>query len=459
MYDDLDAGLAVLELDLGFGLGGGDAARRGEVQVDALAFRELDGRELHVDGRERRREARRGQGEDRLETGSENTHVHGLLLRDRRGVDDRAHPTGPRIYSRPRVPVNECPDLPRPVRRRPGCAMSEALVLAPPAVRVHDRLPLSLPGPDDGPGLSHRRDEGPRPAPGGERWNDAARFWIRIFGDQLRLRRRHRDPDGVPVRDQLGAVLALRRQRRGPHARRWKGSSPSSSNPPFFRSSSSERSGWAGGATSRRPWRSLPGAGSPGTSSRRRTRSCSTRRASVRGPDGTLQLAEPSGVRPEPLGHRAVRPQHGLDGRDGVLRRRGAGRLLPPAEPAPGAGRGSSSSSASRRGWSRAFSWPIRPGTARPSSWPRHQPVALAAMEGRFESGPRAGHQPDRPAQRRRAPARQRRRGAGDPLGPGVRSLLQRRAGPRAVPGDATGRTTSRSSTTAFTSWRGSGRS
>ena len=50
---------------------------------------------------------------------------------------------------------------------------------------------------------------------GDEHYDDAARFWAQDLRHHLRDRRRHRHPDGVPVRDELGAFshFAGRRHR------------------------------------------------------------------------------------------------------------------------------------------------------------------------------------------------------------------------------------------------------
>ena len=121
---------------------------------------------------------------------------------------------------------------------------------------------------------------------GGERWNDAARFWIRIFGDQLRRGRRDRHPDGVPVRHQLGRLLALRRAASSARRSAMEGMFA------FFLESTLPRRCWSaasGGSVrgghflaARRPVRSA--AGCRATSSSRPTPSCSTRSATRSAP-------------------------------------------------------------------------------------------------------------------------------------------------------------------------------
>ena len=71
---------------------------------------------------------------------------------------------------------------------------------------------------------AHRRSR-----TGDERWNDAARFWIRIFGINFAVGRRHRHPDGVPVRHQLGARSRATPAASSARRSRWRGCSPSSS--------------------------------------------------------------------------------------------------------------------------------------------------------------------------------------------------------------------------------------
>ena len=96
--------------------------------------------------------------------------------------------------------------------------------LASAAVRLHHHLPLPVPAADDGPRAAHRGAEGRRAAgPGDERWDEAARFWIRIFGLNFAVGVVTGHPDGVPVRHELGALLALRRAASSGRRSRWKG--------------------------------------------------------------------------------------------------------------------------------------------------------------------------------------------------------------------------------------------
>ena len=92
-------------------------------------------------------------------------------------------------------------------------------VLAPPAVRLHHHLPLPVPPADDGAGASSSSSSRWRALRTGER---ALRRRRALLGPhlrhQLRRRRGHRHPDGVPVRDQLGALLQLRRRGHRPDA-------------------------------------------------------------------------------------------------------------------------------------------------------------------------------------------------------------------------------------------------
>ena len=86
----------------------------------------------------------------------------------------------------------------------------------------------------------------------------------------------------------------------------------------------------------------------------------------------------------------------------------------------------------------------------------RHQPVALAAMEGHFESEPGAEHRADRPAEREGAAPRQPDRHSRVPELPRLRDLPQRRQGPERRFPKTCGPTTSSCSTTRSTSWRAS---
>ena len=78
---------------------------------------------------------------------------------------------------------------------------------------------------------------------GDEHYNEAARFWAKIFAHQLRHGRGHRHPDGVSVRHQLGALLARPPAASSARRWRWRASSPSSWSRPSSASSSSARSG------------------------------------------------------------------------------------------------------------------------------------------------------------------------------------------------------------------------
>ena len=51
----------------------------------------------------------------------------------------------------------------------------------------------------------------------GQTYNNAARFWARIFGINFVIGRRDRHPDGISVRHQLVAFFALRRWRHWPY--------------------------------------------------------------------------------------------------------------------------------------------------------------------------------------------------------------------------------------------------
>ena len=52
---------------------------------------------------------------------------------------------------------------------------------------------------------------------GDEKWNNAARFWGKIFAVTFHHGRRYRNPDGVPIRNQLVCLLRLRRRHHRPN--------------------------------------------------------------------------------------------------------------------------------------------------------------------------------------------------------------------------------------------------
>src|SRR5262249_32948176 len=104
----------------------------------------------------------------------------------------------------------------KPIRQPPDVRSTlERSSLSPsPPVRVRHRLPLPLPGPDDGAGPADRGDESPGAPDRGGALERRCAVLDPHLRDQLRRRRGYGDSDGIPVRHELGAVLALRRQRR-----------------------------------------------------------------------------------------------------------------------------------------------------------------------------------------------------------------------------------------------------
>ena len=134
------------------------------------------------------------------------------------------------------------------------------------------------------------------------------------------------------------------------------------------------------------------------------------------------------GVPAEPVGARAVRAHHGR--RRSSRRRSWWPRSAPTTRSrasTPSRRRGSCAS-VSRRGSSSSVLVAFPTGDQQAKLVARHQPVALAAMEGRFESGAMRRHHADRPAQRDGAPARQPDRRARRPELPRVRHVPQQRA-------------------------------
>ena len=166
---------------------------------------------------------------------------------------------------------------------------------------------------------------------------------------------------------------------------RWRGCSPSSPSPRSSVCSCSARSGSARGGISWRPWRCSWARGSRATSSSPPTRSCSTRSAT----DGRRRSApgDISGLPSQPVGALGVRAQHGGGGDDRRLRGVGGRRVL------DAAGRHARHARGLRRGLWRGWrpaSWSLPHGGRQGKLVAEHQPAALAAMEGKFESGPDA---------------------------------------------------------------------
>ena len=224
---------------------------------------------------------------------------------------------------------------------------------------------------------------------GDMRWNDAARFWIRIFGINFAVGRRHRHPDGVPVRHQLGGVLEVRRRRDRPDARdgravrvlprvelpRPAGLRRAPARPPR--------------ALPRRARARSPAAGCPATSSSAPTPSCSIRWATRSAPTGALQLADFWAflLNPWALAQYAHNMSAAVVTGSFVMAAVGAYYAL------QGGTRSGAALPARRRR--------RRPRRERAGGVPDGRPPGearralpaggLAAMEGRFESGPMAG--------------------------------------------------------------------
>ena len=266
---------------------------------------------------------------------------------------------------------------------------------APAPVRLHDHLPLPLPGPHDGARPAHRDHEGPGPAPG----------------------RRER---GTTRRGSGSASSASTSRSAWSPASRWSSSSaPTGRASPatpgnvigqtlamegvfafFLESTLPVRCSSSGSEAARRGGRTSLAAVAlfVGQLALRllhhRDQRLHAAPGGPRGRRGRDPASWPTSGRFSATRGRCAQYAHNMIavGRDGVVRRGGRGRVLPPAGPAPSSRRASSCAlGADRRARSPACSSPFRPATARRSSWRAHQPVALAAMEGRFESGPRAG--------------------------------------------------------------------
>lgn len=263
-------------------------------------------------------------------------------------------------------------------------------------------------------------------------WNDAARFWIRIFGLNFAMG----VVTGVPMEFQFGtnwAAFSRRPATSSARPWRWRGSSPSFSSRAFWRS-------WSGASLPLdRARAALPLAalalfvGSwlsgyfiiatnaflqhpQGHELRRRRR--------------LPPVARPRRVRRPPLGDRAVLSQPDGSGRHRLLRRRRSGSLWrlrsEHREVAAISLRvGVIARPRRLRNW-----WPSPPATTRVASSP---PTSRLAVEGRFESGGRAAGD-DRPAQRRRPAARQSDPSAVAPVLDRLRRLLRQRPGPERLP-------------------------
>ena len=333
-------------------------------------------------------------------------------------------------------------------------------LLAPPAVRLHDRLPLPVPAAHDGARAAHRRDEGARRcAPGDARWDDAARFWIRIFGINFAVG----VVTGIPMEFQFGTNWARfsryagRRDR--PDARRWRACSRSSSSRASSGCSSSASSGSGRAGTSSPRSRCSSAAGSPATSSSRPTPSCSTRSATPSAADGTLQLADFWAFLFNPWA--LAQYAHNMIAAvvTGVVRRGGGRRVLRAAAASTRARARASSGVGVVAGLvvERAGRVPDR----RPAGQAgRAAPAGGARRDGGpLRERPDGRHHAHRPAQRRGAPARQPDRRC-----PGMLSFLAYGTfhsnvhGPRTRSPRTSGPTTSSCSTTRSTSWPGSAR-
>ena len=92
-------------------------------------------------------------------------------------------------------------------------SLSDPAFLASAPVRLYHHLPLSL-SPDDGPwgwrGFWFIGNGGPRT--GDRKYNQAARFWAKIFGLNFAVRRCHRHSHGVSIRDQLVRLFPVCRR-------------------------------------------------------------------------------------------------------------------------------------------------------------------------------------------------------------------------------------------------------
>ena len=159
-------------------------------------------------------------------------------------------------------------------------------------------------------------------------WDDAARFWIRIFAVNFAVGVVTGVPDGVSVRHQLGPLLEIRRRRDRTDARdggpvrvlprvdvrraaRLRRAAPRDVAAHFLGRGRAVRRHLALGLLHRLHERVHAAPGRP--RHRRRT---------------ARSISRTSGRSPEPVGHRAVRAHDDCLGRDGVVRRAGGRRVL-----------------------------------------------------------------------------------------------------------------------------------
>ena len=165
------------------------------------------------------------------------------------------------------------------------------------------------------------------------------------------------------------------------------------------------------------------------------------------------------GLSAQPVGARAVRAQHDGRGRHRLVRDGGRRRLLRAAGVFIAIRRDGSCASAWSRASCRACSSLFPTGDRQAKLVARHQPVSLAAMEGHFESRRERRHRADRPAQR------EGKRLDNPIVVPGFLSFLAygtfhaERCRARSSFPRTPGPTTSSCSTTRSTSWPDSARS
>ncbi len=230
---------------------------------------------------------------------------------------------------------------------------------------------------------------------------------------QLRGRRRHRHPDGVPVRHQLGALLALRRRRHRPDAR---DGGPVRVLPRVElprRCWSSGRSGCGRAATSLAAVALFVGQLALRLLHHRTNAFMQHPVGHAVGADGTLRLADFCAFLLNPWA--LAQYAHNMIG-DAWSRRRSSSRRWARSTRSQGRHRGARAplpqARRRRRARRRACSWRFptgdHPGQARGAP-----PAGGARRDGgALRERAVAEHRPDRPAQRARAAARQPDRGA-----------------------------------------------
>ena len=233
-----------------------------------------------------------------------------------------------------------------------------------------------------------------------ERYNDVGALLGQDLRDQLHARRRDRHPDGISVRHQLGAVLAGDRRGHRAAARRWKACSRSFSSRRFWVSSSSARRGSGAGRTGGSAFAVFLGSWLSGffiiVTDAWMQHPVALRAAAGR----RVRRHELLGAAAEPLGARPVRAHHVRRGHHRRVRD-GGRRRVTISSPATCADHGAhlpARRRRRRRAWRRIAPDFSQRRSARRVTWRRTSRSTTAAMEGLFKTEAGAPHRDPRPA-------------------------------------------------------------